>query len=110
MSARPNRHVKWRCDDQEGVAGVTAGDRSAAWARVLATALPAEATQAGAAAGAGVPEPTVRRRLQEADFAEWVARTSARLTGLTGVGGRLPQFREPAMPPSNWGPHAGSEI
>lgn len=75
------------------VAGMTASDRSTAVDTVFVAALAAGATQAEAAAAAGISERTVRRRLEHQDLARrvveersrLVSNTAARLTGLAGT-------------------------
>lgn len=75
------------------VTGMTASDRSTTAETVLVAALAAGATQAEAAAAAGISERTVRRRLEHQDLARRVAEersrlvthTAARLTGLAGT-------------------------
>jgi hypothetical protein len=78
--------------ETEVLTAMTASDRSTAIETVLVTALASGATQAGAAAAAGISERTVRRRLERQDLARrvveersrLVTHTAARLTGLTG--------------------------
>jgi hypothetical protein len=86
------RGVVPRMYETEVLTAMTASDRSTAIETVLVTALASGATQAEAAAAAGISERTVRRRLERQDLARrvveersrLVTHTAARLTGLTG--------------------------
>lgn len=88
---------------------MTADDRSTSVDALVVAALAAGATQADAAAAAGMSPRTVRRRLDDPSFARrvveersrLVSHTAARLTGLTGTAvGALTDLLAPDVPPA----------